>query len=65
MLIIKPNLVIRKKTSFRARWLLPEDKSDEPELAPLGWDHIVFPIMFLGGGLGTGLLSFILGATLT
>ena len=44
--------------------MLPEDKSDEPELAPLGWDHIVFPIMFLGGGLGTGLLSFILGATL-
>ena len=35
-------------------------KMDEPELEPLNTDHILFPMMFLGGGLALGFLTFLL-----
>ena len=45
---------------MRCRECLP--KNDEPELAPLNTDHILFPMMFLGGGLALGFLTFLLEA---
>ena len=33
---------------------------DEAELEPLNTDHILFPNMFLGGGLFVGFLTFLL-----
>ena len=35
-------------------------KMDEPELEPLNTDHILFPMMFLGGGLALGFFTFLL-----
>ena len=41
--------------------MLPEEKGgDEPELEPLNIDHIKLPMYFLVGGLGIGLLIFLL-----
>ena len=45
---------------FRAKYLLPAEKWDEPELAPISPEQIVLPILFLCGGLFFGLLSFLL-----
>ena len=45
---------------FRAKYLLPAEKWDEPELAPISTEQIVLPILFLCGGLFFGLLSFLL-----
>ena len=45
---------------FRAKYLLPAEKWDEPELAPISTEQIVLPIIFLCGGLFFGLLSFLL-----
>ena len=44
---------------FRARWLLPDEKFDQPALEPLGLTHITFPMIFLVVGLGVGFLIFI------
>ena len=43
----------------RARWLLPEEKFDEPALEPLGLTHIAFLVMFLGVGLVISFLIFV------
>ena len=44
---------------FRAKYLIPEKEADEPELEPLGAQHILFPNMFLGSGLFLGFVAFL------
>ena len=39
--------------------MLSEKVSDEPELEPLSVNHILFPNMFLGGGLFVAFLAFL------
>ena len=43
----------------RARWLLPDEKFDEPALEPLGLTHITFPMIFLVVGLWVPFFIFI------
>ena len=39
--------------------MLPEENLDEPALEPLGLTHILFPVMFLLGGLVISFLIFV------
>ena len=40
--------------------MLPEEKGgDEPELEPLSFESFDLPVRFLAGGLGIGLLIFL------